>query len=323
MELIKLDRQEINTIAPDFWHRTEWIDYCINSNFIKGIDCTIGLYDKGKLRAILSLIREGEEFTFQRSFGPSVLFIDEESQNKVANELILYAKKNDVRRIAIEGFIPGFITHTKQICVSNLSKSNIRKSYKSLLNNKLLTCSIINRQDKSCYISRQVDAIKSLYYSIAKKITRPSITFEMYKDWIAKGMASLLIAYLGNVAVGFTLVTHYSGEAYYFLCGVVSDYKVYNVSHYLQGQVIHTLKDLGVNSYSLGNIDNNSLFTCPDKKEKDISFFKSGFGNANRYTVVSEYFTDREYFKKKYQERINNYLGAEFDEKSDIILSKT
>jgi lipid II:glycine glycyltransferase (peptidoglycan interpeptide bridge formation enzyme) len=145
------------------------------------------------------------------------------------------------------------------------------------------------------------------------------ILWDMYKNWIYNGLSSLYIVSKDDTAVGFSLVTHYGDEAYYFMSAVYEVFKSENVSHYLQSIIMDDLKSKGIKNYVLGNVEGNSLLNCPDKKNKDIAFFKSGFGDSCRYKIVSEYFMDGDYYKKVMQERLENYLGAEYNEKADNI----
>lgn len=322
MELIKVTGEELDNYATDFWHRSDWVNYCVNSSFEKGEDLSVVAREKDKLIAVIPLIREGDEFTFQRNFGPSITYFEDINVlGKVADELVRYAYKNDVRRIAITGYVPTFLYGVRQECVSHLRRNDIRKSYKSLMNNKSLTSNVVNCDTDRQTIDNWVDTVKTLYYNVAKKVTRPSETFEMFKDWIANGVASLIIAHNSDILVGFTLVTHYNREAYYFMSAVIEEYKHMNVSHFMQGVAFEVLKGRNVFLYNLGDTSVNNLLGCPNEKEKGIAFFKSGWGHIS-YNVVSEYFLDKDYMVKKHIERIENYVGAEYYEKC-IILPET
>lgn len=303
IELIEISKHELDGYAPDFWHTSHWINYCVNSRFSKGVDCTTAMYENGKLIAIAPLIREGEEFTFQGGFCPRVLVEDITKLDKISGAIKHHAYVNDIKRIAIDGFLPGFITYGKQICVSDLNKSRIRKSYRSLTKNKNLEYRIIKPDG--------IITARDLYYTIAKKQTRPDILWDMYADWIDKGFATMLIAIHNGQDVGVMFVTHYMGEAYYFLSGVLPEYNNLNVSHYLQGIVFEILKNKGITDYVLGDVGSDTLIYSPSSKEDNIAFFKAGWGNQFTYKIVSEYFTDAEYFKKVQEQRLNNYIGAE------------
>ena len=309
MELERFNYIDSKVESIDFWHTSEWFEYCINSRFKKGIDCSVQVFDGKNLKAIIPLIKEDEEFSFQGSFGPSICW--KEYHSDVINTLIKYAYDCDVKRIAIQEPIKGFITHKIDTSIANPFNPIIRKSYKSLINKakRNLDYSIIDSKMNSVVIYDHVDLAKAMYFKIAGKVTRPEYTFELIKQWIIKGYASLVIAYYDFEPIGFALITHYNGVAYYFLSGTLPEHKDKNVSHYLQSIIFDILKERKIVAYMLGTVGTNSTFYCPTEKEKNIGFFKSGFGQQ-AFKLESEYFLCKDYAKKTLQQRLDNYLGA-------------
>lgn len=312
MELERINYIDSTIGSTDFWHTTEWFEYCINSRFEKGIDCSVQILGNINLKAIIPLIKEGEEFTFQGSFGPCISW--EDYSPDVIKALIKHAYECDVKRIAIQGVVLGFISHKIDISIADIHNPNIRKSYKSIINKakRNLDYTIIDSRRNPIIIYDHVSLIKAMYFKIARKVTRPEYTFELIKHWIIKGYASLIIAYFNFEPIGFILVTHYNGEAYYFLSGTLQEHKDKNVSHYLQSIAFEILKEKNVTAYVLGDINTNSLLHSPTEKELNIGFFKAGFGQIG-YRMVSEYFLCKEYAKKTFEKRLENYLEAEFD----------
>lgn len=307
MERIKLSDEELNSYAPDFFHTTHWRDYCINSNFgDKGEDYTLVLADKGNIKAIVPLIRQEDTLSFQGSYCPKVITDDTSCLQKVSEHIKDYARAKGIKHIMIDGYMPEFLNYTADLSIADLSNLNIRKSYKSLINSakKMLRYEIID--------SSRIEEARFFYNFVANKITRPQIIWDFYKEWIEKGLMSILFSYKNNYLVGIVGITHYADEAYYFMSAVDPDSVSHNITHYLQTIVFDYLKQKGIQYYVLGNVDKNNLLNCPTKKEKDIGFFKSGFGEQ-RYKIVSEYFIDKDYMKRVFDERLNKYYGAEYE----------
>jgi hypothetical protein len=315
VELIKKSTESLVKYANDFWHLPEWTNYCLTTGDTKCEEHTLTLVDKDdSIRAIIPLIRDGEEFVFQKAFCPNIL-VDEGSVNWMELTKLLkdYARVNGVKRIAINGYVPTFINHVQQVCVSTLIKSEVRKSYKSLMHSKLTNCEVINCG--SDRITKEVRRAKEFYHLLATK--RNGEAFRHYTDWIKKGLAFMVYARMGGELVGITLVTYYKGSAYYFISGYLTKCRKLNIGHAMQGAVFNELERLGIQEYILGDISNNQLLECKDGKNRDINFFKSGFGEA-KPKIVSEYFLCPEYMKQTMIKRMKTYIGAELNEGSNI-----
>lgn len=319
MELMKKSIESLVKYSNDFWHLPEWTNYCLTTGDTKCEEHTLVLVDRDEsVKAIIPLIKDGEEFIFQKSFCPNIL-VDEGSINwtELTKQLKDYAILNGVKRIAINGYVPSFINHVQQVCVSTLIKSEVRKSYKSLMHSKLTTCEVINCA--SAHIPQAIKEAKEFYHLLATK--RNGQTFVHYSNWIKNGLAFLVFARIGGELVGITLITYYKGSAYYFLSGYLTKCRRLNVGHAMQGAVFNELERLGIREYLLGDISMNNILECKDGKNRDINFFKSGFGEA-KPQIVSEYFTCPIYMKQTMIKRMKTYIGAELHEGGNII-SKT
>ena len=165
-------------------------------------------------------------------------------------------------------------------------KTNIRKSYKSLVNwgEKNLEFSLINcdNPDYSKFLS-----FKNFHIATAGRKTRSDRSWDLQFESIKLNEAYLILGYLSDKIVSSSLIMYGKNEAYYGVGVYDRELMSKNVAvgHYNILLAIYHAKKIGLKSINLGFIMNDA----EDEKEKNIFRFKSGFSNSlevkNRYTV--------------------------------------
>ncbi len=168
-------------------------------------------------------------------------------------------------------------------------KKSIRKSYHSLINWGLNQMKI-QIYDKSNIEWEVIDNFRKLHIKESKRETRSISTWRKQFEAIQNGFAFCITAHLNNELV----------SAAYFLCpekicyyGVsVSRRDLFNkpLSHSLIWKGILESKKKGAVSFNIGStyLMNKSNFS---KKEKNIMYFKEGFGGklVLNYVVENEF----------------------------------
>jgi len=138
----------------------------------------------------------------------------------------------------------------------NLRK-NVRKSYKSL----------INKTD-GIFFSPSIRGLQNLHLKVAKRKTRSDKTWDIQQEMIDSGEAFVVELYLKGTLVSAALF--YKNEyCCYYACA--ASLKGIN-SHPVIWSAVEFCKEEGLKRFELGEKLEG------DKKEKNISMFKSGFG---------------------------------------------
>lgn len=187
--------------------------------------------------------------------------------------------------------------------------SQVRKSYHSLINK---TAKHFNFRflDQHSITPAYFGAYRDLHQKAAGRVTRPADTFEAMHEWIRKGFAFLVLAEHENVISACALLIHYKNQVFYAsACNDPDLENEWSLGHFLQWNVIQTLKTRGIEHYDLASWPMTPQWSfVPTPEEKHISFFKSGFGGRPAPLFRSEKFYSSEVFEKEYTARMKRLL---------------
>ena len=298
MEIVKLDQtneQSWNEFCYTnyglwFFHRKEWLVYLQNSKFgVEFKDHSFFIENNGKIISIVPLIQENDEL-FSSGF---------DDRKEVLQEVKRIAVESRVKRIRVDSDIREYLSIDGYTCILSLDQINPSKGHRSC----------IKKAEKYLTYTLCEDTVRFRedYCRIAGKITRPAITFDLMGKWAAQGFGSLLEAKFDGKTAGYTYLLHWKDRAYYFMSCVETDFREFNVSHFLQSKAFDILRLKGVRYYELGEQVYNSLHCQPTDKEKNISRFKKSFGGQIVLAPASEFYFDRDYFEQVYTKRIKDY----------------
>jgi len=185
--------------------------------------------------------------------------------------------------------------------------SGFRKSYHSLI-----------RRTEERFSYRLIDAglvtpeifetYPRLHQKAAGRQTRSPETFQMMREWVETGRAFLSQALDGERVVGCDLIITYKNYAYYGSACNDPDYDVeWALGHFLQWKVMQTLKSRGVTYYELGwQYPGPPLSYAPTAEERQIAFFKRGFGGLSLPFHRGEKYYSRDLFIAEYQQRLQS-----------------
>jgi hypothetical protein len=280
-----------------FWETEEWLNYLLNSKIgVEIIDHSFFMSNK-----FIPLVQEGQEF-----YSPGF-----DDDKKILQHIKELAQQYNIKRIQVNSQIKSYLNISGYTCILDLDNIKPSKGHRAAIK--------IGQKYLDYEISNVNMRFQKDYFKIAGKATRPDETFRILSKWQELGYGTLLKAtYQGNTA-GYVYLLHYGEWAYYFMGATFEEYKQYNVAHYLQSIAFDILRQKGIKTYELGSQDYNSLFIQPTAKERNISLFKRGFGGDIVINPISEYFFDKDYFKKTMLNRINNYIGAEYEQNNTIL----
>ena len=279
-----------------FWNTTHWMEYIKNSKFETEYKNHSFFIEQNKqIIDIVYLIQENDKLI-------STGFND---NKKILEEINRIALENNIKYIQVNSDIKSYLNISGYTCILDLDNISPTKGHKSCIkkSKKYLEYEIMT-ETKQFMID---------YFEIAGKVTRPEKTFELLEKWIKLGFGILLKAKYENDTAGYIYVLKCNNRAYYFMSATYTQYKQYNICHYLQSIVFEILKQEGIKYYELGDQDYNSLHFQPTEKEKNISKFKRGFGGHIAINHISEYFFSEEFFKETMNNRINIYIRSEYE----------
>jgi len=186
-----------------------------------------------------------------------------------------------------------------------IKKKQRHEIKKSIKNFKV---KIFNNKNYSPEIMKQY---RKLHQKASGRQTRSVKTFRLMFDWIKKKEAILLRSTYKEKAVGFILLNIYKNAAYYHSACNDPEFKKKSISHSLQWEAIKWLKRSGFEFYNIGEQKiSPQIYSLPNKKEKNISYFKRSFGGETFPFFIGEKYYDDNYFLKIYNEKVNKYAKA-------------
>ncbi len=156
----------------------------------------------------------------------------------------------------------------------NVIKSQIRPSYKSLTssafkNYKIKICCELSKNSLKEFIE--------FHKKIAGKKTRSNTTWLFQLKNINNRKSFLVEIRNSKELLGFALFRHTRDEGFYEVGAYNRGAKYNNLSHGAIFAAIQELKKRGCKWLYLGDLNFESKYTKPNKKEISISFFEQGF----------------------------------------------
>ena len=175
---------------------------------------------------------------------------------------------------------------------------NLRKSYKSLINNGRKKFEIIIIDTFSADYGVH-DLYKKLHHKTAGRVTRDQRTFDLQFEMLKDDKAVLIGLADKKCFVAFSYFFHHNGCAYYGSSCDDPDYKTeVPIEHCIIWSAIEYYKRRGFRHLEIGwQQFGSQLFDHPAEKDLSIAFFKRGFGSR-----VISYHRGIKYYDKDYME---------------------
>lgn len=168
----------------------------------------------------------------------------------------------------------------------NEIKSNIRKSYRSLIN---LGYRLWAVQVCTSISDEEFDEYRLLHYQVAGRITRSLDSWDSQKQAINNGQAFLVtIKDTNNILVGGGLF-HVSKDEGLYGVGVYNR-QLFDMplGHVVQMSAIEHMKAIGLKWYKIGMRHYIGDAITPTEKELKISYFKEGFATHSFLRLITE-----------------------------------
>ena len=161
-------------------------------------------------------------------------------------------------------------------------KSNIRKSYKSLVNWGINNLKMVLIDSKNLDYAKFLE-FREFHIKIAGRKTRSDESWEIQYDAIKENISFLTLGYLNDELVSGSLILFGETEAYYGVGVYNRELMSQNIAigHYNILFSIYESKKRGLKTFNLGCISEISN----DDKSKNIFKFKTGFANNIKATL--------------------------------------
>ncbi len=333
-----------------FWHTTKWLDYTLDYRpELAPVSHSFFVQAGGRIAAICPLILEtsrepaGEvrQFSYGGDAVPSPAFANglSRSTRKAVSKALFrkideLAVKHRAHRVSFRFSPPapffwrfthpcpnpllteGFSDISLLTQVIDLSKPeeqlmrelrndhyrNIRRA------ERIMSVSVF---DSSSITAEQFERYRLLHAKAAGRITRPVSTFQMMHRWIQDGLAVLSCATLEGRDVGFTLTSIYKDGAYYSSGCNDPEFNDLPIGHLLQWRTTQWLKTHSIRHFEIGaQFYGPQTHAVVSDKERNISYFKRGFGGLTVPYWRAEKFYDENYCRRVLQERADIYARA-------------
>ncbi len=328
-----------------FWHTSNWIEYCVHYKpHLKTESQSFFLKRNREIIAVVPLFVENHEIenktykVFRMAEGP-ILFpalksnISEKEREKILGYIFAIfdeiAREEDVAYslvyltplipISLRGEFPtfnilmkyGFNDCSLNTRIIDLRKNNLwndmRKGNRWNVKKakRELTFEVFDK-DK---ITKEIyEKYRKLHHKAAGRITRPLVTFEMWYEWIKQGHGFLSAARRKDEYVGFGYMFYYKNACYYGSSANDPEHADVPISSLLLWETMMWLKRKGCEFFEVGLQQfGDLLYDMPSEKEKNITFFKSGFGGKVYPMFRGEKFWNREYFLRIMKSRVNEF----------------
>lgn len=166
----------------------------------------------------------------------------------------------------------------------NEIKSNVRKSYKSLINwgeNKM----DIKVYDYNNINPELMEEFENFHIKVAKRRTRSHESWMMQYEAVKQNMGYVVNGYYENELVSSVLVLNGKEQAYYGVAVNNRDLMSENrpIGHAVLMEAIYEAKRKGMRIFHLGNVTPSD-----DKKINDIAKYKKGFSSSLDVKLIVE-----------------------------------
>jgi len=160
-------------------------------------------------------------------------------------------------------------------------RHGLRDSYKSLINRglKKYTLVCIDGTDvQPCHIA----ALHQCHVTASGRDVYSSLFWDIWLNECQANAAYLVLALKDGTAKGAILCTQVQGSVYYAIGAFDRSLEKTGLSHACLWEAIRHAKHRGVNEFEVGMTYFDCLRSDASAKEKNIGFFKRGFGGLNR-----------------------------------------
>lgn len=341
------------------WHTTDWLEYTLNLRpSLKTQNYGFFVYKGDRIVAIVPLALETKEFggNNYREFSfdgaaipvPALDNALNDEEIDVVHEYIF----NEIDRLAVLNKVASASFRQVPIANSSLFK---RRPFNYLLKYGFVDISLntqlidLNKSEadlwdnlrrnhrrnikKDCGLKTLIFTAenvtrdiftnyKEMHHKAAGRKTRPDITFELMYNWIKQGTAFLVVVVFNDKQVGFEYYSVYKNNVYGFSAANDPEYEYLPIRHLLEWKAILWMRGQGFSYYEIGLQQYGILpHNFPDKKQKDISHFKKGFGGFAVSIFMGEKYYSKKYCRNIFNSRKEKFLSLyDFDKYSEIVV---
>lgn len=295
--------------SPDawFWWRREWARY--TCAYTGGTDMSYGVNTNGRLALLQPLVVSARGFDFAQHAVPWVLIDNDEApfaQQAAAQVSSSYlrelAMKHGVRSARFTqppkekpSDVPDDVlplnyeaAHYKTRIVDlsqpyELLWSQVRDSYRNLINRAKGKVDVISGPS----LFERYELAHTRRAHEQRQTPRHAETYLAQRQWLDSNLARLYASTEGGKTVGFAYWITYKTHAYY-----MSGFS--EPGHEAHALIWESLRDLKAHGIKTAEIGWQGVATTD--KEKNIEFFKRGFGGADwtAYCIKTHFLTHRE-----------------------------
>ncbi len=187
--------------------------------------------------------------------------------------------------------------------------SNLRKSFKSLINNGKNKFNIFIMDYKNPDFAIH-ENYRKLHHKTSGRVTRPKETFDLQFDMLKEDKAILIGLQDSNKFIAFSYFLHYKQGVVYASSSDDPDFETdIPLEHCIIWTAIEYYKRREIKYIEMGMQQfGHQIFDNPNQKDLNISFFKRGFGGntVSLYRGIKYY--KKECLKKDLEDNVHKLL---------------
>lgn len=192
---------------------------------------------------------------------------------------------------------------------SSSMRRNHERAIRKIEQDKTISLSIMDKNNADYAIH---ESYRELHHKCASRVTRPKITFNLQYQMLTEGNSVLVYLKKDEQMIAATYFTYSGGKAISYSAADDPAWSHLPLYHIINARAIKYLNQQAVTKIDLGQPLNtsNQLFCFPDKKQKNISLFKTGFAGefVNNFRGVKYFHPDA--FAKDIKDFSQNYQSG-------------
>jgi hypothetical protein len=192
----------------------------------------------------------------------------------------------------------------------NMSKYRRRTINKSIKSG--MRVEVYNKLNNFDSVNDMMDLFQREHLVSSGRSTRPQKTWDVMKDSVLKGYASLFVIFVDDDYAGFLMCGEFEKMAFGWSQVNVEKYeKKYSPRHLLEWWAICYYKDYYYYYYDIGDrFYNAQMFYKPSLKEVTISEFKERYGAIQIPKIIWYRYFDTPQLKKDIRNNCNNMIES-------------
>jgi hypothetical protein len=197
-------------------------------------------------------------------------------------------------------------------------KFNLNKYRRRTINKSIkigMRVKVYNKLNNFEHVGKMMDLFQKEHLACSGSLTRPQKTWDIMKDAVSKGHASLFVICIDDNNTSFLMCGEFEKMAFGWSQANVKKYeKEYSPRHLLEWEAICFYKEKGYYYYDIGDrFYDSQMFYKPSLKEQTISEFKERYGAIQMPKIIWHSYNDPVQLKEDVERGCENIIKSNYN----------